>query len=100
MVSVAPGFSSQLWRRLGAQIGFCQTSQFQRGQREKQPTCDIPVALAGDGLVVDQQCGGDVSKAVQALPVFSTQLANGPLITRQRHCLLEKKAPPMTRSVF
>ena len=92
MVSVAPGFSSRLWRRLGAQIGFCQTSQFQRRQGEKQPACGIPVALAGDGLVVNQQCGGDVSKAVQALPVFSTELAKRPLITRQRQDDEDRKA--------
>ena len=92
MVSVAPGFSSRLWRRLDTQIGLCQTGQFQRDQREKQPACDIPVALAGDGLVVNQQCGGDVGKAVQALPVFSAELANGPLITRQRKDDEDRKA--------
>src|SRR4029077_8163790 len=92
MVSVAPGFSSRLWRRPDTQIGLCQTGQFQRDQREKQPTRNIPMALAGDGLVVNQQCSGDVGKAVQALPVFSTELANGPLITRQRQDDEDRKA--------
>jgi hypothetical protein len=45
MVSVPAGFSSPLWRRPGGQIGLCQTGQFQRDQREKQPACNRPVAL-------------------------------------------------------
>src|SRR4029077_11269955 len=69
-ISVVSGFASRLWRRPETQIGLCQTGQFQRDQREKQPACNIPMALAGDGLVVNQQCSGDISKAVQALPVF------------------------------
>ena len=50
--------------------GLCQTGQLQKNKRKQQPSRNIPMTLAGDGLMVNEQRGGDVGKAMQKLPVF------------------------------
>ena len=47
-----------------------QTSQLQRGKREQQPSCDLPMAFAGDRLMIDEHRGSDVSKAMKQFQFF------------------------------
>jgi hypothetical protein len=56
----------------------------QRGKREQQPSCDLPMAFAGDRLMIDEHRGSDVSKAMKQFPISSTEPADRPVVARER----------------
>jgi hypothetical protein len=56
----------------------------ERGKREQQPSCDLPMPFAGDRLMTDEHRGSDVSKAMKQFPIFSSERADRPVVARDR----------------
>ena len=42
------------------------------------------MAFPGDRLMIDEHRGGDVSKAMKQFPIFSTELADRPVVAGER----------------
>src|SRR4029077_2376237 len=59
------------------------SSELQPEKREQQPSRCVPVPFAGNGLMINEKCGGQVGEAVYPLPVFRAERADRPEIARQ-----------------